>query len=97
MAQHSGSKQSQDVLGQFMREHAISKRCAVRVGKRIGISDPTTGQIREAEIFVGVLGASNLTLTGFAASLSFMIAHCQEVFRPDLQGPHAGSGPLSHE
>ena len=30
-------------------------------GKRIGIADPTTGEIREAEIFVGVLGASNLT------------------------------------
>ena len=25
-------------------------------GKRIGIVDPTTGEIREAEIFVGVLG-----------------------------------------
>ena len=30
-------------------------------GKRIGIVDPATGEIREAEIFVGVLGASNLT------------------------------------
>jgi hypothetical protein len=30
-------------------------------GKRIGIVDPTTGEIHEAEIFVGVLGASNLT------------------------------------
>ena len=30
-------------------------------GKRIGIADPATGEIREAEIFVGVLGASNLT------------------------------------
>ena len=30
-------------------------------GKRIGIVDPSTGEIREAEIFVGVLGASNLT------------------------------------
>jgi len=30
-------------------------------GKRIGIVDPTTGEIREAEIFVAVLGASNLT------------------------------------
>ena len=28
-------------------------------GKRIGIVDPTTGEIHEAEIFVGVLGASN--------------------------------------
>ena len=30
-------------------------------GKRIGIADPTTGEIRDAEIFVGVLGASNRT------------------------------------
>ena len=30
-------------------------------GRRIGIVDPSTGEIREAEIFVGVLGASNLT------------------------------------
>ena len=30
-------------------------------GKRIGIAEPLTGEIREAEIFVGVLGASNLT------------------------------------
>ena len=30
-------------------------------GKRIGITDPATGEIRDAEIFVGVLGASNLT------------------------------------
>ena len=33
-------------------------------GKRIGIADPATGEIRAAEIFVGVLGASNLTLCG---------------------------------
>ena len=30
-------------------------------GKRIGIVDPPTGEIHDAEIFVGVLGASNLT------------------------------------
>lgn len=30
-------------------------------GKKIGIVDSTTGEILEAEIFVGVLGASNLT------------------------------------
>jgi transposase len=30
-------------------------------GKKIPIADPTTGAVREAEIFVGVLGASNLT------------------------------------
>ena len=30
-------------------------------GKRIGIADPATGEIREAENLVAVLGASNLT------------------------------------
>ena len=30
-------------------------------GKKIPIADPATGVVREAEIFVGVLGASNLT------------------------------------
>jgi len=30
-------------------------------GERIAIVDPTTGEIHEAEIFVDVLGASNLT------------------------------------
>jgi len=30
-------------------------------GKRVAIADPLTGEIRMAEIFVGVLGASNLT------------------------------------
>jgi transposase len=30
-------------------------------GKKIGITDPTTGTVREAEIFVAVLGASNYT------------------------------------
>ena len=28
---------------------------------KLGIVDPSTGEIREAETFVGVLGASNLT------------------------------------
>ena len=32
-------------------------------GKKIGIVDPRTGEIREADIFVGVLGASNLTFS----------------------------------
>jgi transposase len=30
-------------------------------GKRVGIVDPSTSEIRQAEIFVGVHGASNLT------------------------------------
>ena len=46
-----------------MRQHHVAgeKAFVDYSGKRIGIADPTTGEIREAEIFVGVLGASNLT------------------------------------
>ena len=36
-------------------------KALVDYGKRIGIVDPATGEIHEEEIFVGVLGASNLT------------------------------------
>ena len=47
----------------MMRQHHVAgeKAFVDYSGKRIGIADPTTGEIREAEIFVGVLGASNLT------------------------------------
>ena len=46
-----------------MRQHHVAgeKAFVDYSGKRIGITDPSTGEIREAEIFVGVLGASNLT------------------------------------
>jgi transposase len=46
-----------------MRQHHVAgeKAFVDYPGKRIGIADPSTGEIREAEIFVGVLGASNLT------------------------------------
>jgi transposase len=46
-----------------MRQHHVAgdKAFVDYSGKRIGIADPLTGEIREAEIFVGVLGASNLT------------------------------------
>jgi transposase len=46
-----------------MRQHHVAgeKAFVDYSGKRIAITDPTTGEIREAEIFVGVLGASNLT------------------------------------
>jgi transposase len=44
------------------QHHAAGEKASVDYsGKRIGIVDPATGEIREAEIFVGVLGASNLT------------------------------------
>jgi transposase len=50
-------------LSPVMRQHHVAgdKTFVDYSGKRIGIVDPTTGEIREAEIFVGVLGASNLT------------------------------------
>jgi transposase len=46
-----------------LRQHHIAREKAFvhYSGKRIGIVDPATGEIHEAEIFVGVLGASNLT------------------------------------
>ena len=50
-------------LTPVMRQHHVAgdKAFVDYSGKRIGITDPETGEIREAEIFVGVLGASNLT------------------------------------
>ena len=50
-------------LTPVMRQHHVAGEKAFidYSGKRIGIADPSTGEIREAEIFVGVLGASNLT------------------------------------
>lgn len=50
-------------LTPVMRQHhaAGEKAFVDYSGKKIGVVDPATGEIREAEIFVGVLGASNLT------------------------------------
>jgi hypothetical protein len=50
-------------LTPVMRQHHIAgeKVFVDYSGKRIGIVDPATGEIHETEIFVGVLGASNLT------------------------------------
>jgi transposase len=50
-------------LTPVMRQHHVAgdKAFVDYSGKRIGIADPSTGEIREAEIFVAVLGASNLT------------------------------------
>jgi transposase len=50
-------------LTPVMRQHHVAgdKVFVDYSGKRIGIVNPTTGEIREAEIFVAVLGASNLT------------------------------------
>ena len=50
-------------LTPVMRQHHVAgdKAFVDYSGKRIGIVDPSTGEIHEAEIFVAVLGASNLT------------------------------------
>ena len=50
-------------LTPVMRQHHVAgdKAFVDYSGKKIGIADPSTGEIREAEIFVAVLGASNLT------------------------------------
>jgi transposase len=50
-------------LTPVMRQHHVAgdKAFVDYSGKRIAIVDPTTREIREAEIFVGVLGASNFT------------------------------------
>jgi transposase len=50
-------------LSPVMRQHhaAGDKVFVDYSGKKIGIVDPTTGAVHEAEIFVAVLGASSLT------------------------------------
>ncbi len=50
-------------LSPSMRQHHVAgdKAFVDFSGKKIPITDPTTGVVREAEIFVAVLGASNLT------------------------------------
>src|SRR6202167_6447077 len=67
-------------LTPVMRQHheAGEKAFVDYSGKRIGIADPTTGEIREAEIFVGVLGASNLTYAEATWTQQL----------PDWTGPH---------
>jgi transposase len=50
-------------LTPVMRQHHVAgeKAFVDYSGKQIGIVDPTMDEIHEAEIFAGVLGASNLT------------------------------------
>ena len=50
-------------LSPVMRQNHVAgeKAFVDDSGKRIAIVDPTTGEVHEAEIFVGVLGATNLT------------------------------------
>src|ERR1700676_4401956 len=50
-------------LSPVMRQHHVAgdKVFVDYSGKKIAIVDPTTGEVRDAEIFVAVLGASNYT------------------------------------
>ena len=50
-------------LSPVMRQHhaAGDKLFVDYSGKKVSIADPATGELHEAEIFVGVLGASNYT------------------------------------
>jgi transposase len=50
-------------LSPTMRQHHVAgdKVFVDYSGKKLAIIDPLTGEVREAEIFVAVLGASNLT------------------------------------
>ena len=50
-------------LSPVMRQHHVAgdKVFVDYSGKKIGIANPATGEIREAEIFVAVLGASSYT------------------------------------
>ena len=50
-------------LSPVMRQHHVAgdKVFVDYSGKKITIVDPATGEVREAEIFVAVLGASNFT------------------------------------
>lgn len=50
-------------LSPVMRQHHVAgdKLFVDYSGKRLGITDPLTGKVRMAEIFVAVLGASNYT------------------------------------
>jgi transposase len=53
----------QQRLSPVMRQHHVAgdKLFVDYSGKRLGITDPVNGEIRMAEIFVAVLGASNYT------------------------------------
>jgi transposase len=72
-------------LSPVMRQHHVAgdKLFVDYSGKKIAIADPTTGEVHEAEIFVGVLGASNLTYAEatFTQSLPDWIGAHVRMFR----------------
>ncbi len=72
-------------LTPVMRQHhaAGDKVFVDYSGKRVPIADPATGEVRMAEIFVGVLGASNYTYaeTTFTQQLPDWIGAHVRMFR----------------
>jgi transposase len=72
-------------LSPVMRQHhaAGDKLFVDYSGKKIPIVDPATGEVREAEIFIGVLGASNYTYAEatFTQSLPDWIGAHVRMFR----------------
>jgi transposase len=84
-------------LNPTMRQtHRVGEKIFVDFsGKRPGIVDPKTGEVREVELFVGVLGASNLTyaeavlsqdLANWIGAHTRMFAYfggCSEILVPD--------------
>ncbi len=72
-------------LSPVMRQHHVAgdKLFVDYSGKKVGIVDPVTGVVREAEIFVGVLGASNYTYAEatFTQSLPDWIGAHVRMFR----------------
>jgi transposase len=72
-------------LSPVMRQHHVAgdKLFVDYSGKKVGIVDPATGVVREAEIFVGVLGASNYTYAEatFTQSLPDWIGAHVRMFR----------------
>src|SRR5271163_4585513 len=74
-------------LTPVMRQHHVAgdKAFVDYSGKRIGIADPATGEIREAEIFVAVLGASNLTYSNSrTGSVRTCACSASSAVRPDF-------------
>ncbi|MFW2388514.1 MAG: IS21 family transposase [Polyangiales bacterium] len=73
-----------DLIEPVMRfEHAAGEKCFVDyAGHTLTVVDPETGEIREAQIFVAVLGASNYTfvdVTWSQKSEDFLASHQRAV------------------
>ena len=53
------------------QRHVVGERMFVDYsGTRMTVTDPATGAARPAEIFVAVMGASNMTTSGSRATIT---------------------------